>query len=162
MSNDALRALADRLEAHTEQMANTSWGLTMQEWNVVSNDILLAARTLRAALTPPADGTLGEIRARHDLADNGDMEGEDWDTYVAFEDAHTDRATLLRAVDRLSAEMAKERERRVEVEGALIDLNTAIDKMWNDTEGRVVSERHALDITHAQRAAAATLTKDTP
>ena len=76
--------------------------------------------------------------------------------------SHTDRATLLRAVDRLSAEMAKERERRVEVEGALIDLNTAIDKMWNDTEGRVVSERHALDITHAQRAAAATLTKDTP
>lgn len=40
--------LADRLEAHTEQMANTSWGLTMQEWNVISNDILLAARTLRA------------------------------------------------------------------------------------------------------------------
>lgn len=45
---ERIRALADRLEAHTEQMANTSWGLTMQEWNVISNDILLAARTLRA------------------------------------------------------------------------------------------------------------------
>ena len=105
--------------------------------------------------------TIEEIRARHE-ADAG-LEEED---YVMSPDltvqAHADRATLLRHVDRLSAEMAKERERRVEVEGALIDLNTAIDKMWNDTEGRVVSERHALDITHAQRAAAATLTKDTP
>ena len=76
--------------------------------------------------------------------------------------AHADRATLLRAVDRLSAELAAERARRVEVEGAMINLNTAIDKMWNDTDGRVVSERHSLRITHAQRAAAATITKDTP
>lgn len=42
-----VEALADRLEAHTEQMANTSWGLTMQEWNVISHDILKAAITLR-------------------------------------------------------------------------------------------------------------------
>ena len=61
-SREAAQALADRLEAHTEQMANTSWGLTMQEWNVISNDILLAARTLRAALAPQADGA-GEVEA---------------------------------------------------------------------------------------------------
>lgn len=101
--------------------------------------------------------TIEEIRARHEAVERS----QSYMNYIGDE-AHADRATLLRAVDRLSAEMAKERERRVEVEGALIDLNTAIDKMWNDTEGRVVSERHALDITHAQRAAAATLTKDTP
>ena len=71
-SREAAQALADRLEAHTEQMANTSWGLTMQEWNVISNDILLAARTLRAALAPPADvaGEDGSVqvayyRAKH-------------------------------------------------------------------------------------------------
>lgn len=62
---------------------------------------------------------------------------------------------LLRALD-------AERARVAELEAALINLNAPIDRMWNDTEGRVVSERHALDITHAQRAAAATLAKETP
>ncbi len=66
--SDVLRALADRLEAHTEQMANTSWGLTMQEWNVISNDILLASRTLRAALAPVTDEEVAVVKAERDRA----------------------------------------------------------------------------------------------
>ena len=100
---DTMKALADRLEAHTEQMANTSWGLTMQEWNVISNDILLAARTLRAALAPPADDEVEAIRGRHQA-----FSDEKLDLYRPdheyLDEAHTDRATLLRHVDRLSAE----------------------------------------------------------
>ena len=48
---------------------------------------------------------IAEIAARHELADNGDMEGEDWDTYVAFEDAHADRATLLLALAEAQAKI---------------------------------------------------------
>ena len=41
--------LPEKLRAHVEQMANTSWGLTIEEWYVISNDILAAARALEAA-----------------------------------------------------------------------------------------------------------------
>ena len=122
-SREAAQAL-DEIEAALEPFAQeaTEWaemGETRQVGNAfIVFDLRKAAHalsllpTLRAALAPPADGAgeVEEIRTRHDLADNGDMEGEDWDTYVAFEDAHTDRATLLRL-------LSEERARRVEVEG---------------------------------------------
>ena len=41
--------LADRLEKHVEMLANRSTYMSLSEWNVVSNDILEAARTLRTA-----------------------------------------------------------------------------------------------------------------
>lgn len=47
----ANNALAGRLEAHVEEMANQCHGLTMQEWNTISNDILLAADALKQAGT---------------------------------------------------------------------------------------------------------------
>ncbi len=56
-------------------------------------------RSLIARALSPAPGIdwerVGEIRARHEAADNGDMEGEEWDTFSAFEEAHDDRAFLL-------------------------------------------------------------------
>lgn len=67
---------------------------------------------------------IAAIRARHEAA----KQAIDDDRYYSSpggrpppffpsrggEQAHTDRAALLRTVDRLSAELAKERERRVE------------------------------------------------
>lgn len=95
----------------------------MQE---VAADIL-ALPTLRAALAPPADGEVEAIRQRHEeyaaVWEFGDQVKQD---YQYLEDAHADRATLLdrdarhvAEIARLSAELAAERERRVEVEGAL-------------------------------------------
>jgi len=109
-----MRALADRLEAHTERMANRRTDLFPGEWNRISNDFLEAARLLRAALAAPADGEVEAIRQRHEHCDFVVTKTE-WNERASFQ-AHTDRATLLRHVDRLSAELAKERERRVEAD----------------------------------------------
>ena len=46
--------LADRLEKHVEMLANRSTYMSLIEWNVVSNDILEAARTLRASFKAEA------------------------------------------------------------------------------------------------------------
>ncbi|CAB4140904.1 hypothetical protein UFOVP399_13 [uncultured Caudovirales phage] len=97
-SREAVQALADRLEAHTEQMANTSWGLTMQEWNVISNDILLAARTLRAALAPAADvaGDVEAIKRRHEAA-LARMADNNW----PMSEGRQDVAALLAIIDKM-------------------------------------------------------------
>ena len=163
---DTMKALADRLEAHTEQMANTSWGLTMQEWNVISNDILLAARTLRAALAPAADDEVEAIRARHEAARD---EPETWITSHAW--AHNDRATLLRHVDRLTAELEAERERRVEVEKAARNIVEGMQlseyESLPDDRGfstRLTNWNHEDDFTlgDLRRLAASPYAKDTP
>lgn len=67
--SDTMKALADRLEAHLEKLANTPSALSMMDYDPIANDILLAARTLRAALTPPADDEVEAIRARSDAWD---------------------------------------------------------------------------------------------
>ena len=65
--------------------------------------------TLRAALAPPADGAgeVEEIRQRHDSMQRTKEISIGFFTDDAFDDAHTDRATLLRLLD-------AERARRVE------------------------------------------------
>lgn len=108
--SDTMKALADRLEAQVKTMGP----LAMVGWDTLSADILEAARTLRAALTPPADDEIEAIRARHE-ADNGfesdGLDSAEWRASLTMlaTRAHTDRATLLRA-------LAAERARRVEVE----------------------------------------------
>ena len=110
-SREAAQAL-DEIEKNAKLAKEYGQKGKASDASFYATHVLYALGRLRAALAPPADGAgeVEEIRTRHDLADNGDMEGEDWDTYVAFEDAHTDRATLLRL-------LSEERARRVEVEG---------------------------------------------
>ena len=57
--------LAERLRGHVEQMANTSWGLTIEEWNVISNDILAASRALDAERAWRALAVAAVARAQH-------------------------------------------------------------------------------------------------
>ena len=68
--------------------------------------------TLRAALAPVTDEEVERIRERHEELERlGELAHHDWAS-----EAHADRATLLAHVSRLSAELAAERERRVEAD----------------------------------------------
>lgn len=103
-------ALALRLADHVERLANTSMGLSMGEWNAISNDILEAARELkelRARVAPVTDDVVGEIAKRHEHCDFVVTKTE-WIERASFE-AHADRATLLLALTE-----AQERAERAE------------------------------------------------
>lgn len=104
-----------------------------------------------------AQEELDAIRARHDATD------PKWQLVGSVGiDAHADRTTLLRHVARLSAELAKERERRVEVDGALRD----IDKCRRYYLQAETPEQRDMRADEFQRFVAgtvsATLTKETP
>ena len=97
---------------------------------------------------PPADDEISAIRARHEAADKDS--GYEWARLYANQ-AHTDRATLLRHVDRLSAELAKERERLELFMSAACPVSTEINpRGYNWSEA------------YLDQARAATITKDTP
>lgn len=149
MTTEALEAL-DELESRAREAYVSGPGKTVSD--------LVA--TLRAALTPPADDEISAIRARHEAARD---EPETWTESHAW--AHLDRATLLRHVDRLSAELAKERERgwRVDMIKQLPDL------YWKCKPHGPEKNEHALTLWQMLRTALnpvafppATLTKDTP
>ena len=88
-----------------------------------------AVREIAARMGVPVDtgaDEIGAIRGRHEVAEKDS--GWEWAGLYADE-AHADRATLLdrdarhvAEIARLTAELAAERERRVEVEGALKEI----------------------------------------
>ena len=83
--------------------------------------------TIRAALAPAADDEVevGAIKQRHEYAEQkgGDLYTPEYCEW-SFSQCHHDRATLLRHVARLTAELEAERGRRVEVER----IKAAIDE----------------------------------
>lgn len=130
---------------YTEADAKAEAGI--EPW-VMSAHHISEFPTLRAALAPPTTPSppawlmdldeaaavpvdtgadeIGAIRGRHEVAEKDS--GWEWAGLYADE-AHADRATLLdrdarhvAEIARLTAELAAERERRVEVEGALKEI----------------------------------------
>jgi hypothetical protein len=112
------KVLAEMLPVHVMRLANTNMGISMMDWDEISNDILAAARAL-AALSHPAPDVPGAeeveaIRARHEAAkqaldDERYYSGNVPAVFPTNEGkrAHADRATLLRLLDAARAELAK-------------------------------------------------------
>lgn len=109
MTPERNKELAELLPVHVMRLANTNMGLSLFDWNEISNDILDAARFL-GALAPPTDDEVQAINRRHEHCCYT-VTNADWKEREAFQ-AHDDRATLLRLLD-------AEQARRVDAEGAL-------------------------------------------
>lgn len=104
MSDDAMKALADRLEEHVLLMANTGTDLSMKNWNTVSNDILLAARTLRAALAPQADECRCPEHGSWVSKDDQDRLVRELDVLLNGEDGAAKQASLCDIVSQVRRE----------------------------------------------------------
>lgn len=104
MTPERNKELAELLPVHVMRLANRNMGLSLMDWNEISNDILDAARLL-GAIAPPTDDEVQAINRRHEHCCYT-VTNADWKEREAFQ-AHDDRATLLRHVDRLAAERSK-------------------------------------------------------
>ena len=115
--SDAMKALHGKLIRAEYELGRAGVAASQDEADkpiAVSLELVREClATLRAALAPPADGAgevEAEIRARHEAVQKSDLTDFFYDAALQ-EQAHADRATLLRLLD-------AERARRVEVEGA--------------------------------------------
>lgn len=157
MSDDAMKAL-DQIEAALKPFASVlrnNGELYEPDW-ITRDDCKSAARalsllpTLRAALTPPADDEIEAIKERHQVIEVAELlpapaDIQKWYTNAALE-AHADRATLLKALD-------AERQRRVEVEGALATMTDCqpLPKVYKYTGTAEVDVENMFDVGHRHR-----------
>lgn len=91
---------------------------------------------IQPALAPPADvaGEVEEIRARHEEASYGRLHGY-WEASDGDE-AHTDCATLLRALDAMAGENAR-LKRNAEALAPYARLGLAMSEFWPDSFGDI-------------------------
>lgn len=116
------QVLAEVLPVHVMRLANTNMGMSMMDWDEISNDILAAAQIL-AALSHPAPDVPGAeeveaIRARHEADEQAAEEG-DGVPPLRLIAAYIDRGDLLRLLDAARAELAEERAKVAVIDEAL-------------------------------------------